>query len=60
MKIINPNLISLNKKINYSKIKTNAYNLHSETRQWTDPKTLWGERIVSVIQRRWRMNTISF
>jgi len=50
--VINPNLedlkylsiiISLKKKINITKIRTNSHELHNETRRWTIPKTPWAE-----------------
>jgi hypothetical protein len=52
--VINPNLedqkylsilTSVKKKINIVKIRTNSHKLHSKTRHWTIPKTLWKEII---------------
>ena len=52
--VVNPNLEdqkylsilrSANKKINIAKIITNSHDLHSETGNWTTPKTPWDERI---------------
>jgi len=41
-------LISENNKINIAKIITNSHELHSETRCWKIPKTMWDERIFHV------------
>ena len=38
-------LTSSKKKINRAKIRTNSYELHSETGHWAVPKTPWVERI---------------
>ena len=38
-------LTSSKKKINIAKIRTNSYELHSETSRWIVPKTPWMERI---------------
>ena len=38
-------LISINKKINISKIRTNSHEIHSETGYWIVPKMSWDERI---------------
>jgi hypothetical protein len=52
--VVNPNiedqkflfvLTSVKKKINIVKIQINSNELHSETRCWIIPKTLWDERI---------------
>jgi hypothetical protein len=55
--MVNPNLEdqmylsvlrSAEKKIKIAKIITNSYKLHSETRHWTIPKTLWNKRIYHI------------
>ena len=38
-------LTNSKKKINIAKIRTNSHELHSETCNWTVPKTPWVERI---------------
>ena len=45
-------LISLMKKINIAKIKTNSHELHSETGRWAIPKTPWVERICHLCENR--------
>jgi hypothetical protein len=38
-------LTSVKKKISIAKIRTNSYELHSETGGWSIPKTPWDERV---------------